>query len=161
MKKALFGLIALAVSAAAIAQQYKWVDNRGKVQYGDTPPPGVTATPLRSPSGPASASMPASAAKKDDAKVAKKGPLSPAEQEAEFRKRQIDARKEQEKQAQASQETVAKKENCARAQEYMRTLDSGQRISRTDASGERRFLEDADIAKEKTRARQDVQNWCN
>lgn len=29
----------LAASATAFAQQYRWVDERGRVQYGDTPPP--------------------------------------------------------------------------------------------------------------------------
>ena len=61
----------------------------------------------------------------------------------------------------ASQEAQAKKENCARAQEYVRTIESGQRISRTDAKGERYFLEDAQIAQEAARARQAVQQWCN
>ena len=38
---------------AALAQQYTWVEKDGKLRYGDTPPPGVKATPLKGPSGPA------------------------------------------------------------------------------------------------------------
>ena len=95
MKKILLMAIALMISAAASAQQYKWVDKNGKTQYGDTPPPGVKATPLRAPTGPASA--PAAAAGKGDSKdekaAAPKGPLTPAEQEAEFRKRKQEAEK--------------------------------------------------------------------
>jgi hypothetical protein len=157
MKPILLLALTLAFSAAAAAQTYKWVDQNGKVQYGDAPPAGANATPLGRTPSPA-----VQPAKPPETKAAaKKGPLSPAEQEAEFRKRQIDAQKEQDKQAQASQESTTKKENCARAQEYLRTLDSGQRISRTDGGGERRFLEDAEIAKEKSQARQNVQNWCS
>ena len=167
MMKTLMVLAGLLLAAAASAQTYKWVDKNGRVQYGDTPPPGVNAAPMRSvpraaPPAPAAASSPA--AKPDDAKTAaakKSGPLTPAEQEAEYRRRQLEAQKEQEKQAAASKEASVKKDNCERAQEYLRTLDSGQRISRTDAKGERTFLEDADIAREKSQARQNVQTWCN
>jgi hypothetical protein len=159
MKRTLILAIALAFSAAAMAQQYKWVDPNGKIQYGDSPPPGVKATPLRPPPGPAS--QPAAAAKKDDGKAAKKGPLTPAEQEAEYRKRQMEAQKEQGKRAEADQQAAAKRENCARAQDNLRTLESGGRIARTDAKGERYYLEDAQIQQEALKARQIVQESCS
>jgi hypothetical protein len=91
---------------------------------------------------------------------AKKGdkPLSP---EAAYRKRQEDAQKEREKGAQAEQEASAKRENCTRAQESLRTLESGQRIARTDAKGERYYLEDAQISQETARARQLVKENCS
>ncbi len=163
MMKTLMVLAGLLLAAAAGAQTYKWVDKNGRVQYGDTPPPGANAAPVRSAQRP-SPPAPAPAAKSDDAKTAaakKSGPLTPAEQEAEYRKRQIEAQKEQEKHAAASKEAAVKKDNCERAQEYLRTLDSGQRISRTDASGERQFLDESAIAREKSQARQNVQAWCN
>jgi hypothetical protein len=40
MRRAFFFAALLAASAAS-AQQYKWVDQNGKVQYGDRPPTGV------------------------------------------------------------------------------------------------------------------------
>ena len=53
-------LMLLACSGLALAQQYKWVDADGKVRYGDVPPPGVKATPLRPPPpGVSSGSAPA------------------------------------------------------------------------------------------------------
>jgi hypothetical protein len=147
----IFGLGVLLATAAA-AQQYKWVDQNGKTQYGDVPPPGVQAQRLKPPpAGPA----PSAAAKKDQ-KGAK--PLSP---EAAYRKRQEDAQKDNEKSAQAEQEAAARRENCARAQEQLRQLETGQRIARTDAKGERYFLDDAQVAQEMTRTRQIVQQSCN
>jgi len=149
----IFGLGVLFATAAA-AQQYKWVDQNGKTQYGDVPPPGVQAQRLKPPSsGPAPA--PAAAAKKDG-KTEK--PLSP---EAAYRKRQEDAQKERDKGAQSEQEVSAKRENCTRAQESLRTLESGQRIARTDSKGERYYLEDAQIAQETARARQLVKENCS
>jgi hypothetical protein len=157
MKKSLIFAAALLFSAAAGAQAYKWADKNGKVQYGDVPPPGVTATPVRSVSTPPAPP----AAKQDDAKgAAKKGPMTPAEQEADYRKRQQEAEKDRQKQAQAQQEADGKRENCARAHEMLRSLSSG-RVSRTDAKGERYYLDDAQLAQETAKAQQAVQQWCN
>jgi hypothetical protein len=143
-------LLVLAASAGgAFAQQYKWVEN-GRVRYGDVPPPGVQATPLR---GSATGSAaPAPEAKKDAAKA-----LTP---EQAFRKRQEDAQKEREMQAKADQDALVKRENCSRAQDALRTLESGQRISRTDSKGERYFLDEAQIAQETAKARDSVGQWC-
>jgi len=153
MNRTLAFLAALAFAAAASAQQYKWVDKDGKVRYGDVPPPGVKATPLKWSSAPASAA-PA-------AKDAKKGPLSAADHEQEFRKRQQEAQKAAEKSAQAEKEAETKRQNCEGARQQLVTLESGQRIARTDAKGERYFLDDAQTAQELARARQAVQQWCN
>lgn len=154
MQRIALVLFSLSFAAAAIAQPYKWVDQNGKVQYGDAPPPGVKATPLR----PQPAAQPAPAPVVPSA--AKKGRLSPAEQEADFRRRRLEAEKEREKQAQAEQLADGKRENCARAQEMQRTLASG-RVSRTDAQGERYFLDDNKVAQETAKARQAVEQWCN
>ncbi|HWM45007.1 MAG TPA: DUF4124 domain-containing protein [Burkholderiales bacterium] len=138
-------------AAAASAQQYKWVDQDGKVRYGDVPPPGANATRLKPPTA-GTPGAPAEA-KKDGGK-----PLTP---EQAFRKRQDDAQKEQQNQAKADQEAQARRENCARAQEALRSFESGQRIARTDAKGERYFLEDAQVAQETAKARQAVQQSCS
>ncbi len=161
MKKPLLFLAALAFAGAAAAQQFKWVEKDGKVRYGDVPPPGVKATPLRAPSGPA-APAPAAAAKgaAKDGKGAPSGPLTPAQQEAEFRKRQADAEKAREKQETAAEEARGRQENCQNAQASLRQLESGERVARVDAKGERSFLEDDQRAAEAARARKAVADWC-
>lgn len=162
MGKSLLLMALLLAAAGASAQQYKWVDRNGRVQYGDTPPPGVSAQPLRGssrPAAPAPAEAPEAPAAGDAA--AKKGPPTMAERDAEFRKRREEAEKEQQKQAKAEQEARLKKDNCERAQAAARQLESGQRISRTDVNGERYFLDDAAIAKEAARARQLAKDWCS
>lgn len=159
MKKPLFLLAALAFAGAALAQQYKWVDKDGKVRYGDVPPPGVKATPLRAPARPATS--PAADAKGAKDKGDKpSGPLTPAQQEAEFRKRQIEAQKAQEKDAKAAEEERSRRENCQTAQDHLRVIESGQRMSRVDAKGERVFLDDDQRAAEGVRARKAVSDWC-
>jgi len=151
MKRAFFALVIAAAAGGALAQQYKWVDENGRVRYGDVPPPGANATRLKPPA--LGAATPAPEAKKDAAKA-----LTP---EQAFRKRQEEAQKEREQQAKAEQDAQAKRENCQRAQDMLRTLESGQRISRTDSKGERVYLEDAQIAEATAKARQSVREWCN
>ena len=159
MLRVLLAGLMLAFAAGASAQLYRWVDSDGKVRYGDTPPPGVKATTLRPPSG-SSESAPA-AGDGAAAKDARKGPQTPAEQEADFRKRQMGAQKAREKDDQASRDTLAKQDNCARARESLASLESGQRISRTGADGARYYLDDAQRAAEIDKARQSVNSWCN
>jgi hypothetical protein len=142
----------LVLSGAALSQQYKWTDKDGRTRYGDVPPPGTNATRLRAPTPP-SAPPPA-------AKDAKGPPLTPAEKAAEARKRQAEAQKDREKQELAARDAQTKKENCARAQDYLRTVQSGQRISRADSKGEREYLDENQVAQEQARARQAVQEWC-
>jgi len=154
--------IALAFAAGAGAQQYKWVDKDGKVRYGDTPPAGVKATPLR---GPAAAPAPApapQAATKDAGKEAKRsGPLTPAEQEAEFRKRQQEAAKQREQEEKLAMDAQRRREACESARSHLRTLESGGRISRLNEKGERVFVEDDQRAGETARARKGVADNCS
>jgi len=149
MNRFLLAAAILLMTGPALAQQYRWVEN-GRVRYGDVPPPGVNATRLKGPTPPSS-SPPAAATK---------GPMTAAEKEADFLKRQQETAKEREKQDLAAQDAAGKRENCERAQEYVRTIESGQRISRTDAKGERYFLDDAQRAQELNGARQAVKQWC-
>jgi len=151
--------VMLAFAAMASAQMYRWVDKDGRVHYTATPPPpGTKARTLRSPAAPASAAD--DAAKDAGAKDARKGPLTPAEQEQEFRKRQLEAQKAREKEALAAKDAEAKQENCLRAREALRTFESGQRVSRTNAQGERYYLDDDARASETEAARRAVQDWC-
>ncbi len=55
MKEFALMLAVLAFVGVANAQQFGWVDKNGKVQYGDVPPPGVKATPMKAPAGPPAA----------------------------------------------------------------------------------------------------------
>jgi hypothetical protein len=148
--------IAAAAFTGAAAAQYKWVDQNGRVQYGDTPPPGVKYQPLRSSPGPLP--QPEASDRKDNSP---KGPLTNAEKDAEFRKRKQETEQDRQKQAKAQQEAEDKRDNCARAKEYLRALESGQRVSRTDAKGEPYVMEDAQRSQESAKARQSVQQWCN
>jgi len=145
------------VAVAAHAQGYKWIDKDGHVKYGDTPPPGVNATPLGPPPPPVGGSSPTSAA----GTTASKAPLTPAQQELEFRRRIKEAQEAAAKADKERQVAEDKKQNCANAQEALRTLESGQRIMRTDTNGERYYVSDQQRASDEARARQAVSEYCN
>jgi len=160
MRKTLIVLLSLAAAGAAQAQIQCWTTKDGKRECGDTPPPGAKVREIRGAS--AAPAAPASPAAKDAAaKDAKKGPLTSAEQEQAYRKRQIEAEKARETEAKAQAQVAEKKENCERSRESLRALESGQRIARTDAKGERYFLDEAQIAAEAAKAREAAQKSCN
>lgn len=147
------------LATASEAQVYCWTTKEGKRQCGDTPPPGVKAAAISTPAAPSAPAAAPDAAGK--AAAAKKGPLTPKEQEQEFRKRQMEAEKAREKEKQAQEQSEAKQQNCERAKDALRILESGQRIARVDKQGERYFLEENQVAQETERARQAVQRNCS
>ena len=159
MRLSLLVLITAFATAAAQAQIKCWNDASGKRVCGDTPPAGAKVTTVRGTSTP-SATAPASKdAVKKDAK--KGGPLTPAEQEQEYRKRKEEEQKTAAKAEQKQKQKAAKLQNCEQSRDSLRTLESGQRIARTDPSGERYYLDEQQIANEIAKARESVQASCN
>jgi hypothetical protein len=151
MRRTLLFIVTMGLAAAVAAQTYKWVDKDGKVRYGDQPPAGVKATPLKPP--PPSPNAPAAAA-------AKKGGEKPLSPEAAFQKRQQEQREAEQKAAKANTEDATKRTNCQQSQAALRGMESGQRISTTDANGERIFLNDEQRDREAARLRDAVREWC-
>ena len=162
MRKILFFLVIAFAAGAAQAQIKCWTDADGKRACGDTPPPGAKVTTLKSPSG---TTQSGTAAPGPDLKggpaAAKRSPLNPAEQEQDYRKRKLEEQRAAEKGDKERQESTAKRENCDRAKESLRSINSGQRVVRVDAKGERFYLDDAQIAQERSRAQELVQQSCN
>ena len=156
MRKILvFLTFAAAATAMGTAQaQIKCWNENGRRVCGDAPPAGAKVTTLKGPSGPADAAPdPAS-------KDVKKGPMTPAEREQDYRKRQLEAQKAADKSAAEKKDSDAKKENCERAKEALRSFESG-RVARTDDKGERYFLDDNQLASETAKARQIAKDSCN
>lgn len=156
--------LALACGLAQ-AQAYRWIDKDGKVRYGDVPPPGIKATPMRAPAGgsappPPAASASAPASKDPAAKDAKKGPLTPAEQEQAYRERQAKAKEDKEKADKAQAESEQYKQACASAQEGLRGYERGGRITSINAQGETVFLDDAEREARMAQMRKTIAETC-
>lgn len=158
-------IVVIALPAAALAQAYKWRDEKGQVVYSDQPPPknippgNVLQAPKPSAAALAAAAATSGAAASAPAGKAAAKPVAPkstAEQEAEYKKRQLESQKKAkedgDKAAQEQQRVAA----CASLRQSLAGLEAGQRISRTDDKGERYIINDEQRAAEIAKARQDM-----
>lgn len=160
--------------AGSVAAQWKWRDAQGQVQYSDRPPPqsvpardilgkppGSDTLTVREMGSARSVVTPASAASAPEGAAASKAPadVRAAQNQAAARQRQAEADEAKRK---ADEEKFAKQraDNCRRAQDYVRTLESGSRVARMNDKGEREFLDDAQRASELQRSRELVSSEC-
>ena len=135
-------LLVLAVAAMpAAAQIYKWVDEKGKVQYGEKPPAGAKAQPLRGEATPQT------------------GTPRPAEdlsrQEQEFRERQVRQRMQEEQEAAKAQ---VNKMNCESARAQLENTERFNLYRRE--GGEKVYYTEQQRQAEITRVRGLVAKYC-
>ena len=142
--------------------QWKWRDPSGHVQYSDLPPPSGTPDKdiLNRPSVQRKAALtppPASAAS-----AAASDTLAPRtiDPELEARRKKAEADQIAKNKAEEAKLAAARAENCARAQNQMRTFDSGVRVARINEKGEREFLDDQQRADQTKQARDAVASNC-
>jgi len=150
-------LLLSALSAAAQAQ-WVWRDAAGQIHASDLPPP--KGTPDKSivqrpavqarlaPPAPAAASAAASAAGGVDAAL-------------EVRRKKAADEQLAQRKAHDEKNAAMRADNCQRAREQLRSLDSGQRLSRTLPNGEREVIDDAQRAAESQRVRSIVASDCD
>jgi hypothetical protein len=165
---ALFGL-----SSTTFAQ-WQWQEADGRKVFSDrAPPPGVAdknilkrpSTQVRAPAAQASAAQTAAG----DGSASESGSTPPLVGTAPTAgvDKDLVAKKKQAADAEAAkrraeEERVAKIriENCARAKQAKATFDSGLRIARTNANGEREVLDDAARAAERARVQAVMDSEC-
>ncbi|HWL74686.1 MAG TPA: DUF4124 domain-containing protein [Burkholderiaceae bacterium] len=153
--------------------QWAWKDGNGRTVYSDRPPPpeikpgSIVRQPntqtLANPapaSGPLDDAAKPADAKGADAKAAPNAPKTVAEREMEFRKRQQERADSEKKAAEEQTQSAAKTAECDRARGYLKSLEDGIRITKTDASGNREFLDDTQRAAEMERTRKIIQSTC-
>jgi Domain of unknown function (DUF4124) len=139
--------------------QWKWRDKAGQTQYSDlAPPPGTpevdilqrpNVTQLRAPVAAASAASGADALKPKT-----------VEPELEAKRRKAEQEKADKAKVEDARRVAAQAENCTRAKGYLRTLQDGVRITRTNDKGEREFLDDKARADETKRTHDIISSDC-
>jgi len=145
-------LIACATQAAPAQSIYSWKDASGQVHYSDTPPADGKARTLRQPPlAPAGATRTAAGGQ---------APQTYAEKELAFRKRRAEAAEAENKADQDKAAAAIRERYCTDARRQLAALESGQYMTRYDASGERVFLDDAERASAIERTRADVERNC-
>jgi hypothetical protein len=161
------GLLLGAFALPAVAQ-WAWRDETGRTVYSDRPPPANVKSEqiLRQPGtqtfGTANNANPSAADAKGDGKeAAKPGPKTLAEREMEFRKRMQESAEAEKKQSDEQAHNDQRAAECERMRGYLKALEEGQRIARTDAQGNREILDDAQRATEVQRVRDAMSRSCN
>lgn len=152
--KFIIAMVMMMAPLAVHAQMLKCISKDGKVEYAAQCPTGTKEQQTGIKSTPAA---PVASDKASD----KSKPKSMAEQETDFKKRQVEQAEAEGKQQKEAAEAAQRKRACEEARSYLAGLESGARITRNDPkTGERVFLEDAARAQEVQRAQQSVQANC-
>jgi hypothetical protein len=159
LKATAFALL-LGLGALPAHAQYVWLNEQGVKQFSDQPPPssvpknrilknpGMPTPPPSSSYGAASASAAASAPDAAKAPEKDKGPMTTAEREAEYRKRKAEQAEKEKKAADEAKVAANKTAHCEGARAYIRSLESGERVSKTETDGAKTILGDEQRAKE-------------
>ncbi len=147
MVRILLVVTLVTVVTASRADICRWRDPEGRVHYSAFAPEGMECErTVRSPLQTAGNSTP----KPEDYRS----------QEMEFRQRRIARMDAAERAAQEKRERDRLDEACREARGRLAWLQSGGRVARIDASGERSFLDEAEVGRETTTLRDRIAQMC-
>ena len=148
--------------------QWQWIDKDNKKVFSDQPPPidipeknilhkpnvpskranaAAPATPVEAPA--ASAPAPAASAKP-----------SGIDKDLEEKTRKAEEAEKAKQAAEMQRIAQAKAENCNRARQGKATMDSGIRVARVNAQGEREIMDDRARAAEQQRLQSVIESDC-
>jgi len=168
-------IAALAGLCFAASAQWQWIDKDGHKVFSDRAPPVDIQDKniLKRPAGHKPTAAPTSdgASTETDATagaVAAAVPVVPAsgaktgglDKELEAKKKKTAEAEAAKRKAAEEQVTKAKIENCARAKQAKMTFESGARVGRTNAAGEREIMDDAARAEELKRIQGIIASDC-
>lgn len=160
-------IAALTVACGAAFAQWQWIDKDGRKVFSDRAPPAdiLDKNILKRPAGRAPSAAPAeenagSAESAAPALPASGSKVATIDKELEAKKKQAADAEVAKRKADEERVTKAKIENCARAKQAKTSFDSGVRIARTNAAGEREIMDDAARAAEAKRIQGIINTDC-
>jgi hypothetical protein len=162
-------LLVLAAAGAPAQTVWKWRDASGQMHIGDKAPPAGTPAKdiLASPSSGAPVMTVVTTTTTTSTATAPSAPApaaSGADSALDKKKKAADleraAKDKADRAAVEASNAAARKENCSRAQVSQAALQSGQRIAKYNAKGEREVLDDEGRAAELKRAQDTVAANC-
>jgi hypothetical protein len=134
----------LLLPSIALADVYKWRDANGRLHYSDQQPINIENQKFKPYLPPA------------DAPAVK----TLGEKEMEFRKRQVEAAENTAKAEKKLAEEKERQKNCDEARGNLKALESGIRLVRHDAKGERVFIEDSERLALIEESKKAAATWC-
>jgi hypothetical protein len=154
--------------APVLQAQWAWKDKDGRRIFSDQPPPPSVPEKdiLKWPAGaklstepPAASQTPATPALTSaQSASAKNGGKDP---ELEKKLKEAQAKEAARKKSDDEKTAEAKKENCETAKRAKASLDTGLRVSTTNAKGEQEILSDAARSNEAKRLQEAINSNCN
>jgi type IV secretory pathway VirB10-like protein len=164
------GSACLMLSLGAHAQ-WQWLDKNNKKVFSDqAPPPDIPEKSILRRPGPQSAQPNVSpppavngdAAVPSEPRVAASGAAKPSgvDKELEEKTRKAEEAEKAKKAAEEQKVAQAKAENCSRARQAKATFDSGIRVARVNAQGEREIMDDKARAAEQSRLQSVISADC-
>ena len=154
--------LACALPALSFAQ-WQWIDKDGRKVFSDQSPPAEIPAKniIRQPGVKGPAAEPIAPAASQAARPTPAAPkLSGKDQELQEKKKQAEAAEADKNKAHEEQVAKVRAENCERAKLSKASFDSGARIVRTNAKGEREYIDDATRAAETKRLAVIIDNDC-
>ncbi len=151
----LCGLLALCLCSFNLsAGVYRWVDENGRVQFGDRPPQTADVKEVKIKSTP----KPTSSASDQKA-------TTPASR-LEKQQRLLDAFREereakQQKIRERDKKKAKKKQNCTYARDQLRVYKNSSSLYDLNSDGTRRTLSDEEYKKAIGNLKRDIQKYCN
>jgi len=151
-----------AIVSMPAAAQWKWRDRTGVIQYSDVPPPASVpeADILQRPAPTAQRRVTAPANAGSAASAVLPAPKA-GDPELEARRKKAEDDEAAKRKTEEDKIARQKLDNCTRARAYLKDLDEGLRIRRTNPkTGEVEYLDDKARAEEAQRARGVVAADC-
>ena len=130
------------------AEVYKWIDEQGRVHYGDKPPEQGAREMQVDPGTGSGGPIPSDAQRRDKTQRL----LRAFDEE-----RRLKQQREQRQEAEAAE----RRQRCARARDRLRRYTHAGGLYEIDDQGNRRFLDDSRRRQAEERARRDVEKWCS
>ena len=166
-------LLASCLLPAGASAQWQWLDKDGRTVFSDRAPPatvpekdirkrpGQARAPTNGNTSPSDASVAPLASDSASAQATARAPkpsvLDKELAEKKKKAEQVDAEK---RQAEEARQAQIRADNCVRARSARAGLDSGIRMSRFNAKGEREVLDDATRASETNRVQSIIESDC-
>jgi hypothetical protein len=172
--KSVFALTLLCAANIAAAQ-WQWKDDNGRMVYSDRPPPtNISPSQMVKAPAPKPIAKPdakGDAAKNDPVALAaanlKAGLPAPAaakptlaDKDLESKKKALDAEQADKKRATDAERDARNAAACEDTKASVRTLESGMRVSQTNAKGEREYLSEEARAKKIGDLKRDLTENC-
>lgn len=175
MKPILSLIAALACLLAAPASaQWHWIDHNGRAVFSDRPPPpdipeknvrrqpGIKSRPAETgssqPPVTAGGTAPQTTAPASAPQLSGVDPvLLEKKKQAEKQAAETEAAQ---RRLEADRQAQLRADSCERARQALASLDAGMRIARSNAQGEREFLDDAARAEESRRIQAIIATDC-